>query len=70
LISSGLQDGDQVVTEGQDKLQAGSLVTTKAPRLAQGGLPTNAAEAPKGTGTNAGDAPAAPRTTNKVGGKP
>ena len=52
LISSGLQDGDQVVTEGQDKLQAGSLVTTKAPRLAQGGVPANAAAAAKGTGTN------------------
>ena len=72
LISSGLQDGDQVVTEGQDKLQAGSLVTTKAPRLAQGGVPANAAAAAKETGTNpaGADAPAAKRTADKVGGKP
>ena len=55
LISSGLQEGQQVVTEGQDKLQAGSLVTTKAPRL----RPRRCAgqrggSSSKGTGTNAG----------------
>jgi len=72
LISSGLQEGDQVVTEGQDKLQAGSLVTTKAARLAQGGVPADAAAAAKATGANpaGADAPATKRAADKVGGKP
>ena len=71
LISSGLEAGDQVVTEGQDKLQAGSLVTAKNPRVAQGGVAATSAEAPKGMGANptAGGA-AAVRGTEKVGGKP
>jgi len=65
LISSGLNAGDQVVTEGQDKLQAGSTVTAKAPRVAQNG----AALSPNG----AGGLPAVPGTpgaTPKAGGKP
>jgi multidrug efflux system membrane fusion protein len=58
LISSGLNAGDQVVTEGQDKLQAGSMVTAKAPRGAANG--TGALPAVPGT----------PGAANKVGGKP
>jgi multidrug efflux system membrane fusion protein len=72
LISSGLEAGDQVVTEGQDKLQAGSPVVAKAPRVPQGGVSANAATAPKGTDTNTpvNGSPAATRGTGKVGGKP
>jgi membrane fusion protein, multidrug efflux system len=44
LVASGLQEGQQVVTEGQDKLQAGSLVTPR----------TQSATAPAATGEAAG----------------
>ncbi len=71
LVSSGLQAGDEVVTEGQDKLQAGSLVTAKAPRVAQGGVPGNTA-APAGSGADGlvDGAAAGTRATEKSGGKP
>jgi multidrug efflux system membrane fusion protein len=47
LISSGLQEGQQVVTEGQDKLQAGSVVAPKNPVVPKSSAPANAQEAPK-----------------------
>lgn len=73
LISSGLQAGDRVVTEGQDKLQAGSLVSARvvspepvlttapgaAPSGAQNGLPVHKAGAPSN--------PAATRTAANMG---
>lgn len=74
LISSGLKEGDQVVTEGQDKLQAGTVV---APRAVSAAAPAaNAAmpselpgspRAPQGAVGNAAS-PAAPRTANTAGG--
>src|SRR5208337_3694093 len=42
LISSGLQAGQQVVTEGQDKLQAGSVVAPKNPKGPKSAAPANA----------------------------
>jgi hypothetical protein len=47
VIASGLQEGQQVVTEGQDKLQTGSVVAPKNPTAPQGGAPANALEAPQ-----------------------
>ena len=41
VIASGLQPGDRVVTDGQEKLQAGSKVTPQAPQR-QGGQSRNA----------------------------
>lgn len=41
VIASGLQGGDRVVTDGQEKLQAGSKVTPQAPQQ-QGGQSRNA----------------------------
>jgi multidrug efflux system membrane fusion protein len=48
VIASGLQEGQQVVTEGQDKLQAGSVVAPKNPTAPKGGAPANAKEVPQG----------------------
>jgi len=75
VIVSGLQEGQQVVTEGQDKLQAGSLVAprnTVAPKVS---APANALqEAPQGkhgpkseTATDA--LPKGARTAENFGGK-
>lgn len=47
LISAGLQEGQQVVTEGQDKLQTGSVVSVKNPTTPKGGAPANAQELPQ-----------------------
>jgi membrane fusion protein, multidrug efflux system len=47
LIASGLEEGQQVVTEGQDKLQAGSLVSPKNPVTPRTGAPANAMELPR-----------------------
>jgi len=44
VIASGLQEGQQVVTEGQDKLQAGSLVSPRNPVAPKVGTPANALE--------------------------
>jgi len=53
VISSGLQEGEQVVTEGQDKLRAGSLVSPKmAPRT----------EAPQSAGAPQSSSPAGRRS--------
>jgi multidrug efflux system membrane fusion protein len=75
LISNGLQEGQQVVTEGQDKLQAGSLVTAKNPAAPKGGVPANAQDAPK-SGPQGKKAPktaessqAGPSTAENFGGK-
>jgi hypothetical protein len=75
LISDGLQAGEQVVTEGQDKLQAGTLVGPKSPKAA---APVNAQDtpqvAPAGTpqGTRHSTTPegsqALPRTAENLGG--
>jgi multidrug efflux system membrane fusion protein len=51
LISSGLQAGQQIVTEGQDKLQAGSLVSIKNsvvpnPAAPKSTAPASAQQAP------------------------
>jgi membrane fusion protein, multidrug efflux system len=48
LVASGLQEGQQVVTEGQDKLQAG---TTVAPRTPSAGAGTVGATSGGGMGT-------------------
>ena len=53
VISSGLQEGDQVVTEGQDKLRAGALVSPKmAPKT----------EAPQAAGAPQSSSPGSPRS--------
>jgi multidrug efflux system membrane fusion protein len=77
LISSGLQEGQQVVTEGQDKLQAGSLVSPKNVVAPKGGAPTNAQQLPQGTppvkrgplGGTAGGKGNALKTAKNSGGK-
>jgi len=46
LISSGLQAGQQVVTEGQDKLQTGTLVSIKTPPAPKAAAPANAQQEP------------------------
>lgn len=78
LISSGLQEGQEVVTEGQDKLQAGSVVAPKNPAAHPKGVaPANAQDAPQGgpqgkrTPKSARDegAAEAPRTAENFGGK-
>ena len=75
LISAGLQEGQQVVTEGQDKLQAGSLVAPKggaaAPKVA---APANAQELPstpqgKKAPKTTDSSTAAPKTAENFGGK-
>jgi multidrug efflux system membrane fusion protein len=48
LISNGLQEGQQIVTEGQDKLQAGSTVAPRNPTAPKSGAPANAQELPQG----------------------
>ena len=55
VVSSGLQAGEQVVTEGQDKLQAGTLVSPKtvSPKMSPGAAPQSA-------GTPQSSSPAAP----------
>ncbi len=74
VIASGLQEGQQVVTEGQDKLQAGSLVAPRNPVAPKAGAPANAREeapqgkhGPKSDATT--DAPKGPRTAENFGGK-
>jgi len=42
VIGSGLQPGERVVTDGQEKLQAGSRVTPQAPQQPGGGQSRNA----------------------------
>jgi multidrug efflux system membrane fusion protein len=72
LISSGLQEGDEVVTEGQDKLQGGSVVSPKNPPPSKTVAPANAQEIPQGKhGKNAaGDgAGSLPKTAENFGGK-
>ncbi len=71
LISSGLDEGQQVVTEGQDKLQSGILVAPKNPVVPKVGTPANAQEIPQGKhGKNAaGDGAGGPRTAENFGGK-
>jgi multidrug efflux system membrane fusion protein len=68
LISSGLQEGQQVVTEGQDKLQAGSLVSPKNPGTPKSGAPANAQEAPQEKPAPNSSTPNAPRTAKNFGG--
>jgi membrane fusion protein, multidrug efflux system len=62
VIHEGLTPGEQVVTDGQDKLQAGTLVTFKA---ATASTSPNGA----GTGSSAGAPASAPRTTPTQGQK-
>ena len=50
VIASGLQAGDRVVTDGQEKLQAGSKVNPQAPQR-QGGQSKNA-QVSEGTGSS------------------
>lgn len=71
LISDGLQEGQQVVTEGQDKLQNGSAVAPKNPVAPKTGAPANAQEMPQGNqGKNAGaDSTGSPSTAENFGGK-
>jgi multidrug efflux system membrane fusion protein len=77
LISSGLREGQQVVTEGQDKLQAGSVVVPKNSAAPKGGAPTNAQEIPqpaplgkRAPKTTVGDGSTnGPRTAENFGGK-
>jgi membrane fusion protein, multidrug efflux system len=76
LISSGLQAGEQVVTEGQDKLQAGTLVSPKNPATPKAAVPANAQEAPLAMPPHSGAAkpaipgssPASSRTAENLGG--
>lgn len=72
LISSGLKEGQQVVTEGQDKLQNGSLVAPKNPVTPPAGVPANAQEKPQGNqGVKNGSAYGAgnpPKTAENLGG--
>jgi len=53
LISSGLTDGQQVVTEGQDKLQAGTMVSPRPANPAGGAAGPGGARA-GGTAPNSG----------------
>ena len=72
VISSGLQEGQQVVTEGQDKLQSGSLVAPKNPAVPKTGAPANAQEMPQGKhgkNTAADSAGNNPSTAENFGGK-
>ncbi len=72
LISSGLQAGQQVVTEGQDKLQSGSLVAPKNPAAPKTGAPASAQEIPQekhGKNSTADSAGSLPRTAENFGGK-
>lgn len=77
LISSGLQEGQQVVTEGQDKLQAGSLVSPKNAVAPKGGAPANGQQLPQGTppgilgpqDSNARGKGNLPKTAENSGGK-
>ncbi len=72
LISAGLQEGQQVVTEGQDKLQAGSVVAPKSPTVPKSGAPANAQDAPHAPqskqGATADAAPAPTKTAQNLGG--
>jgi multidrug efflux system membrane fusion protein len=72
LIASGLEEGQQVVTEGQDKLQSGSLVAPKNPAVPKTGAPANAQEMPRGKhgkNTAADSAGNNPSTAENFGGK-
>jgi multidrug efflux system membrane fusion protein len=72
LISSGLQEGQQVVTEGQDKLQSGSLVVPKNPTAPKTGAPASAQENTQekhGKSATADSAGSLPRTAENFGGK-
>jgi multidrug efflux system membrane fusion protein len=72
LIASGLEEGQQVVTEGQDKLQSGSLVAPKNPAVPKTGAPANAQEMPQGKhgkNTAADSAGNNPSTAENFGGK-
>jgi multidrug efflux system membrane fusion protein len=72
LISSGLDEGQQVVTEGQDKLQNGSLVAPKNPVAPKTGAPANAQEIPQekhGKNAAADGAGSLPKTAENFGGK-
>jgi multidrug efflux system membrane fusion protein len=54
-VSSGVNPGDTVVTDGQDKLQPGSTITPRsgAPSTNQGGAPTGASNKGAAPGTPA-----------------
>jgi multidrug efflux system membrane fusion protein len=70
LISSGLQEGQQVVTEGQDKLQSGTVVAPKNPPAPKMGAPANAQEVPQEKHRkNAGAEGAGTKTAENLGGK-
>ena len=83
VVSSGLQEGEQVVTEGQDKLRAGALVSPKmatktespqsagAPRSSQTGGPRSAAPASPASGSVTSGSrisPPPPRAAENLGG--
>jgi multidrug efflux system membrane fusion protein len=68
LIATGLQEGQQVVTEGQDKLQAGSLVSPKNPVAPKVGAPANAQDAPQGKHGSKNTNGDVPRTAENLGG--
>jgi multidrug efflux system membrane fusion protein len=73
VISSGLQEGQQVVTEGQDKLQTGSVVVPKNPVTPKVAAPANAQDAPQGNhapkAATVDSTPATPKTAENFGGK-
>jgi multidrug efflux system membrane fusion protein len=68
LISSGLQEGQQVVTEGQDKLQAGSVVAPKNPTAPTSGAPAIAQEPPQENPGQKSSTPNFTRTAKNFGG--
>jgi multidrug efflux system membrane fusion protein len=72
LISGGLKEGQQVVTEGQDKLQNGSLVAPKNPVTPPAAVPANAQKRPqgnqKGRNESADGAGNPPKTAENHGG--
>lgn len=69
LISSGLQEGEQVVVDGQDKLQAGSTVETRIVPLAAATQTNTSSSAYTGNGSGAtpepADSPAAGKSPSK-----
>jgi len=73
VISSGLQEGQQVVTEGQDKLQTGSVVVPKNPVIPKVAAPANAQDAPQGNhalkAATVDGAPVTPKTAENFGGR-
>jgi membrane fusion protein, multidrug efflux system len=56
VIASGLSPNEVVVTDGQDKLQQGSKIETRAP--ASSGNPSSQAAGGSGSGNSAGSSPA------------